>query len=255
MTVSPPLSMLCPEAATPSPPSPSEHLTYLFGYTLFFTVCDILAGLFLKDSGARWFFIHALANAITAGFALPDLIAVARAPLCAMVSPLWSWVPSYAASAVHLFHLTVYFFELRTEDIVHHLLFGVCLCTLNFALDWGKVTNHMLFFITGLPGGITYALLVLVKLGKLKALREKQWSAALNTWLRAPGLCWFTGVVGACAAHHFLWVPMWAVAVCIGLAFINGVYYGRQALENYVQKRFEKLHRKAAAGAVDISET
>jgi len=170
--------------------------------------------------------------------------------MCAMTSPLSSWVPSYAAGAVHMFHLVVYFFELRTEDIVHHLLFGVLLSIMNFSWSWGQVTNQLLFFITGLPGGITYALLVMVKLGKLKALREKGWSASLNTWLRAPGLVWFVAVVGSCLAHGWYFAPTWAVWLCILLAFINGTYYGRQALENYVQKRTEKKDGPSMKSAI-----
>ena len=239
----PAYTFLCPDAAPPSPPSPLEHCKALALFTLAFAIVDLAARPFLKDPNARWFTIHAIANAITAFFSLPDLFRVALSPLCAMVSPIYSWVPSYAASSVHLFHLVFYFFSLRADDIVHHLLFGVCLGVLNFALPWGRVTNHLLFFITGLPGGITYVLLVLVKLNRLKSLREKQWSASLNTWVRAPGLTWFVGVVGACLAHGFNYVPVWASWVCLFLAFTNGTFYGRQALENYVTRRVEKLRQ------------
>ena len=265
-SISPAFSALCPGASLPHPPSAREHLTQVLLWSLCFALVDLAAKSalfsakpFLPDAAPRWFFIHALANAVTCAFALPDLIAVARWPLCAMASPVLSWIPTYAASAVHLFHLTVYFFELRTEDIVHHLLFGGVLGVMNCAWAWGKVTNHLLFFITGLPGGVTYALLVLVKLGKcvsraplqarrpprprppplhpppppypqirLKVLREKQWSADLNTWLRTPGLIWFVGVMASCLAHGFYFVPVWAIFLCLALAFVNGTYYGRQ---------------------------
>ena len=175
-SISPAFSALCPGASLPHPPTASEHLTQVLLWSLCFALVDLAAKSalfsakpFLPDPAPRWFFIHAIANAVTCAFAFPDLIAVARWPLCAMASPVLSWIPTYAASAVHLFHLTVYFFELRTEDIVHHLLFGGVLGAMNCAWAWGKVTNHLLFFITGLPGGVTYALLVLVKLGKCVA--------------------------------------------------------------------------------------
>jgi hypothetical protein len=154
-----------------------------------------------------------------------------------------------SAGAVHLFHCVVYYFELRMEDIVHHLVFGGLLSILNFSYPWGRVTNHLLFFITGLPGGITYALLVAVKLGRLKTLREKGWTATLNTWVRAPGLVWCVGVVAACLAHGFYFVPTWAMFACMALEFANGTYYGKQALENYVQRRVEKLQGKKAGEA------
>ena len=245
--ISPIFTSLCPDAALPNPPSPWEHAAQLLWWSLGFTVLDLLARPVLRDPAPRWFFIHSLANAIVCVFSVPDLLSVADKPLCAMVSPILSWVPSYSAGAVHLFHCVVYYFELRVEDIVHHLVFGGLLSVLNFGWPWGRVTNHLLFFITGLPGGITYALLVVVKLGRLKTLREKGWTATLNTWVRAPGLVWCVGVVAACLAHGFYFVPTWAMFACMALEFANGTYYGKQALENYVQRRVEKLLEKKAS--------
>lgn len=238
--ISPAFSILCPESALPSPPSPPQHLYQLLLWTLFFTGVDFAAKPLLRDPAPRWFFIHALANAIVCVFSFGDLLSAAARPLCALASPTLSWVPSYSAGAVHFFHLVVYWRHLRSEDIVHHLVFGVLLSILNFSFAWGRATNFLLFFITGLPGGITYALLVLVKLGKLKALREKGWTAQLNTWVRAPGLVWFVGMVQANLAHGFYFVPTWTMVACIALAFSNGTYYGKQALENYVERRVEK---------------
>lgn len=246
-TISPAFSALCPEAALPTPPSAEEHMYQLLLWTMVFTAADLAVKPLVSDPAPRWFAIHSLANAIVCVFAVRDLLSAAARPLCAMTSPVLSWVPSYAAGAVHLFHLTVYWIQLRTEDVVHHLVFGVALSILNFGWAWGRVTNFLLFFITGLPGGITYFLLVLVKLGKLKSLREKGWTAHLNTWVRAPGLIWFVGVVACNLAHGFYFVPMWAMWACIALAFSNGTYYGKQALENYVQRRVEKLLEKKAS--------
>ena len=50
------------------------------------------------------------------------------------------------------------------------------------------------FWASGLPGGIDYLLLVLVKLGYMKSLTEKAYNVRLQTWLRAPG----------CLAHSFV---------------------------------------------------
>lgn len=240
-TISPSFLALCPESALPNPPSASEHVYQLLLWAVAFTAADFAVKPLLSDPSPRWFFIHALANAIVCIFGWGDVVSAATRPLCALASPTLSWVPSYAAGAVHLFHLVVYWFHLRQEDIVHHLVFGVLLSILNFSYAWGRATNHLLFFITGLPGGLTYALLVLVKLGKLKPLREKGWTAHLNTWVRAPGLMWFVSVLAANLAHGFYFVPSWTVWACIALAFANGTYYGKQALENYVQRRVEKL--------------
>ena len=109
------------------------------------------------------------------------------------------------------------------------------------------MTNALLFFITGVPGGITYIMLVLVKMGKMQYLTEKAISASINTWMRTPGLTWFSTVILACLMHGALHVPTWAACLCIGLAFLNGVYYGEQALSNFVTRKTEMRERESAA--------
>ena len=55
-------------------------------------------------------------------------------------------------------------------------------------LAWGPVQPAGAFFISGLPGGLTYLMLGLVKLGLLPGIKEKQITANLNSWLRVPGI-------------------------------------------------------------------
>ena len=44
-------------------------------------------------------------------------------------------------------------------------------------------------FVCGVPGAIDYALLSLVKQGRLDRMLEKRWNTLINTWLRGPGCC------------------------------------------------------------------
>lgn len=128
------------------------------------------------------------------------------------------------------------------------MLFVGVFSLLNFVFAWGRVVNVLLFFITGLPGGSTYAMLVGVKLGGLNTLREKAISAALNTWVRAPGIIAFATTLCACAAHGLCVAPRAAVLVCAALASTNALYYGAQAKENFVQRR-DAAQLKAAPPA------
>jgi hypothetical protein len=75
----------------------------------------------------------------------------------------------------------------------------------------------------GLPGGVTYFLLVRVKLGALSALQEKRITSLLNTWLRAPGLIFVAAVQYVCAVSNLSLAPWPCTAVSILLAFANGV--------------------------------
>lgn len=240
---------LCPEYAPPSTPPWTYHLSQTLLFTLFYFVVDVLAKRQLSDSNTRWFFLHALANLITAVASVRDLLSVFFTPMCSMVSPILSWIPTHAGMAIHLYHCIGFFSFLRTDDIVHHVVFGGGMGALNFILPWGRVTNALLFFITGAPGGCTYAMLVLVKLGKMQSLTEKSISAFLNTWVRAPGLLWFTTCVLVNFMHGTLHVPSWAAMMCVLLSFTNGTYYGAQALENFVTRKTELIVKERLASA------
>ena len=51
------------------------------------------------------------------------------------------------------------------------------------------------FFISGLPGGVSYLLLGLQKLGLLESIVEKRVTANLNTWVRTPGILFICFVI------------------------------------------------------------
>ena len=131
-------------------------------------------------SKTRWFALHSLVNISISAMCLRDLLGVIENPLCAMISPTSSWFPSYAAFSLHLYHLTC-FTALRLEDIVHHVLFAGGLGIFNFVLSWGRMTNLLIFFMTGLPGAIDYGMLVLVKSGKLQRYTQKSITSSINT--------------------------------------------------------------------------
>lgn len=239
----------CPTFPVVDEPSWPNHLWHVALVCIFFFApADLLLRRFLPDGKVRWFALHVLANAVITASALPDLIVVARSPLCAMLAPMGSWIPSHVSFAVHFYHLFA-FTKLRTDDIIHHVLFGAPYGVVNFLFAVGPVVNALLFFATGLPGGITYALLVAVKCGLLAPIVEKQTTAALNTWLRAPGLVWVATVLASCATHGLLRTPPAAAAVCAILAFGNGVFYGASALESYVENRGPRSKGPVAAAS------
>jgi hypothetical protein len=151
-----------------------------------------------------------------------------------------TWLPSYLSFSLHLLHLVAY--PNRREDVIHHVVFGGGFALLNFSCHFGPLVNALLFFITGylllifrhlsvnstssasgLPGGLTYLMLVKVKLNIMPALEEKRITSLLNTWLRAPGLVCVAAVQYVCAISRLSLAPWPFAAVSILLAFGNGV--------------------------------
>ena len=56
------------------------------------------------------------------------------------------------------------------------------LVALPFKQHTGTMNSFGTFFLCGLPGGLNYVLLVLVKEGRLSSLKQKHWDAHINTW-------------------------------------------------------------------------
>ena len=97
------LVSLCPEFAAPSTESWAFHAYHSALFILLYAAADLAAKRALPDSNTRWFALHALANMITAGASLRDLASVLFSPMCGMVSPILSWVPTHAGIAIHIY--------------------------------------------------------------------------------------------------------------------------------------------------------
>jgi hypothetical protein len=65
-----------------------------------------------------------------------------------------------AIIAVHTYHCVA--FDLSKQDIFHHFMFVPTIGVYGgFCMAWGPFRNCVAFFISGLPGGIDYIVLVL----------------------------------------------------------------------------------------------
>jgi hypothetical protein len=192
-----------------------------------------------------------MVNMFIAFFCMHDLMNVVSSPLCTMVEPSSSWQPSYLAFMLHFYHLTC-FTSLRLEDVVHHLLFAGALGAFNFLLVWGRMTNLLIFFMTGLPGGIDYAMLVVVKKGYMDRLKQKAICSSINTWMRTPGHVATAGLMLFCTRHGatFLPFPAFTVTTVAALCLLNGIYYGEQAVGTFhrmAEKRMKGSFTNLAA--------
>jgi hypothetical protein len=189
-----------------------------------------------KNEKARWFMLHSIVNFLVVGFSLKDSMVVLTLPHCSMLLPMYSWQPSYLAYSLHLYHFLAYAVK-RFEDIVHHLVFVGTFGVVNFLMSWGPIVNLLLFFMTGIPGAIDYALLSLVKINKFKRLDEKRINAHINIWLRMPGLLVVTTIMYTCFVTGNTNVHPMAAILCICLTFLNGVYYMQQVVRNYENEK------------------
>ena len=80
---------------------------------------------------------------------------------------------------------------------------------------------------------VDYSLLVLVKLGRMDVMTQKRTCAALNTWLRAPGITYEVGLMYISWVTGNTTVPAPINLMVAALSWFNAQYYSKQSSQNY----------------------
>lgn len=128
-------------------PLPTEML---FGTCL----CLVVLGLFdffvasRILSKARWFALHAVANAGVVVFGFGDVLRAFADPFQAAKGE-YNLVPFYFIMSVHAYHMLAPGFTLKVADWVHHLLFAVAIGLIALTDQWGPVQTVVGFFLSG----------------------------------------------------------------------------------------------------------
>ena len=185
-----------------------------------------------KREHTRWCAIHAAVNGVIALAAWPSLVATALQPRESLLPPPWTngetCIPVVLGLWLHAYHAA--FYTLSSDDRAHHILYVAILGTPSYIYS-RRVTNVMIFFLSGLPGGLIYALVALRRcnVSPFLSWNEPKISAAINLGMRAPGV--FFGALSLIRAsfttHDIPDVVLMMQAV---LPVINVVYYARQSV-------------------------
>jgi hypothetical protein len=214
----------------------NEDAVITVGVMLVLAIVDVALVRPLLPPGARYFALHAVANAIAAVAAAPDVYRVVFGDtVTAFSGPSSTMLGNSAVAAIHLYHCVA--FHLTAADVFHHLTFVVILC--GMAVPWkhvgGCANNFGVFFLSGAPGGVDYCLLVCVKLGWMHKMTEKRLNAWINQWVRGPAMTvylavgWLNWRSGSIHAT----IPDVAIALSCLLHFTNGAHYAREAIEGH----------------------
>jgi hypothetical protein len=133
--------------------------------------------------------------------------------------------------ALHFYHIALYFRKLRFDDWLHHgLMIGVAL-PIGGLVPSGTLLGYSLFFLTGLPGGIDYAGLFLVRNGWMTKQTQKYINMNLATWIRAPGcVSVATYIVATTSVHAPPWQYALGAYLVAALNFWNGQYFLQQVV-------------------------
>jgi len=227
---------------------------YLFDHCLIAPYLRRALGKDKEVRAARWFFTHAAANLVVVVTGARALGVMFTDPINAMDSRVYSDTSLFGAAsawpltminAVHLYHM-IGGFTLSGADYFHHLLFIPALGIPGQTLLWGAVEPGGACFISGLPGGISYLMLGLLKLQRLDAMAEKRITANLNCWIRVPGILVSSFIVYQALLYGKHTLPLWPAVLHVVLPVYNALYYCKQAVANYTVHFMSSLLKQDA---------
>jgi hypothetical protein len=143
--------------------------------------------------------------------------------------------------ALHFYHIALYWRKFRFDDWLHHILMIGIALPIGTYIDSSSLLGYNLFFTTGLPGGIDYFLLFLVRNGWLDKQYEKQINSWLNVWIRSPGCISQATISLLFMSSHTTAnsLKLWLGMIAIFLTYWNGQYFMRQIVENYTYERIK----------------
>jgi hypothetical protein len=139
--------------------------------------------------------------------------------------------PVIATNSLHLYHCLA--FSLSADELFHHALFIPTIGAMGQYFSWGALQGAIGTQLSGLPGGIDYLMLVLVKHGRVSVMAQKRLSASLNNYLRGPVITVLSFILFQSYVYSRNTVPLVVGALVGGTAAFNALYYTKSAIANF----------------------
>jgi hypothetical protein len=165
------------------------------------------------DTTQVFFLAHVTINAIICTLTFHDVLRVLYDPIGNGYRGDYDLTPTIIQIGFHIAHMITDFRTLKAELWVHHILSSVLLGIFDIYYTYGALLNFALFFGTGLPGGLNYAIQFARKAGVVRRSEADLLYSQLDTWIRAPSLVTCMALGHACWASGQRSTPPW-VQVC-----------------------------------------
>jgi hypothetical protein len=103
----------------------------------------------------------------------------------------------------------------------------------------GSLLGMNLFFTTGLPGGISYALLFAERNGWISREQEKAINVPIHVWIRAPGCVANAVLIGVAvlSTPHVSTMQATIALLVASLTYWNGQYFMQQVVTSSQKPR------------------
>ena len=205
----------------------------------------------VKNDKARWFLLHAWFNAAVVVMVLPEALNCLINPLTPSAHDdfregLTSLVSTAAIGAFHIYHALRY--SLTTEDVIHHSVNAGIVVVLAVLIPWGNMVDLSNLAMCGLPGGIDYAMLYLVKVGSMDRMTEKRYNRFLNIGIRWPIMYIVSYIMFLRLYYHYYHLSFSFILISVLSLIVHGgnaLYYADRVVGNYhVEREREKLQQQ-----------
>ncbi len=209
-------------------------------YSLIFIYTSDKILCYLYNDKARWFQLHFFINMIISYFTFYDTLSILSYP-DNVNYPVTNYEGGSLSLSLHIYHTIC--FKLTRIDMYHHV--GSVLFAIPINIIYNKRTNSMFyFFLTGIPGGLDYLCLTLVKNNKMNYITQKNFSSIQNTFVRMPGgiICCYLIFYSMRYLHTYSEMICAILLIC--LIFLNVTIFGKMAIENYAIRKYENDNPK-----------
>lgn len=136
----------------------------------------------ININNTLYFLFHFCFNMYSAKHTIGNVILTFNNPLIMRKTPN---TLSFYVLLFHIYHIILTRGNILFDEWLHHIKVFI-LCPLLW-LHYNNLCDFGMFFMIGLPGGITYLLLFLRNINIIGNTTEKYISKHLNLWIRAPG--------------------------------------------------------------------
>ena len=183
---------------------------------------------------ARYFALHFLFNIWIIKCVYPGAIFIFNNPLMNYINDV-NFIKSGQLSTggiiiFHFYHTCMNYSNLVLEDWVHHVVSCFIVGYIGISCPIGIVLNWVNLIMCGIPGGIDYLLLVLMKYEIIFKQTEKRINRLLNLLIRMQGYIWYLNIW---KIYSFGMSKFVLITLGVFLQLLNSIYYCDKVVGNY----------------------
>jgi hypothetical protein len=227
-----------------------EFITFDILYaTIYIGILSIISMVmtkkFLLDDSTQYFILHFIHNMIITSIITPYCLTMISDPVGTEYD-YTNYKTNYEflfpmISGLHTFHLLKSYKKIQIDELFHHVI-TYAFTIINYILSHPFYYSYLIV-LSGIPGGITYLLLFLQKLGLIESIKEKKISYLLNVWVRAP----VTVIWATLAYDRLIYVEesiINKILILISMFFIplNGIHFMTTIAQSYHKQNILKAN-------------